>query len=595
MKKLYFTFSLIFTFFILSAAPSIFDRTLTTATISYASPFCTNSTLEYVTLTGTTGGIFSASSSGLVIDAASGNIQPNLSLPGSYTVTYYIAANGTDPAFSTTAAVTIVSYTQPQFSFATFTYCPNSAVPVLPNVSSNGITGTWNPPVIDNQTLGVSTYLFTPDSGQCSFPFYLTIQIGGNIQPAFFFSNYSFCAGSVPILPTTSDNGIHGSWNPPQITADGIYTFTPDPAQCATTLVETFSVEPLPVATLSASQPVCQYGPNPVIGVAATPNSTVTYSVNGGANQVIAVGSTGTANLTFTSTVATTTTVCLVSVSHGNCTAAALACATATVIPYLNLASIPSVSVCTSYTLPALAQGNYYTGSNGTGTMLHAGDIISNTQTIYVYAQNQCGSDEEYFYVFVYPIPIITPMPDVTACGFYSLPPNNEANYYSYPNGGGVPLSGNLYGSQTVYLYAQSSSECYAQDSFQLTVIPVEYPIIATQNNINYIYVDGTTVVQPLLLDSQLQGNYSYQWFELDDAIPAATSSTYLLNMHMDGLWHYLSVHATDNATGCMTASPMFQVYETPVPAPGGNATQTFTPGQTLGRPCCSGKQHPMV
>jgi hypothetical protein len=44
--------------------------------------------------------------------------------------------------------------------------CEGEAVPVLPLVSNNGISGTWNPSVIDNTTAG--TYTFTPNPGQCA-------------------------------------------------------------------------------------------------------------------------------------------------------------------------------------------------------------------------------------------------------------------------------------------------------------------------------------------------------------------------------------------------------------------------------------------
>src|SRR5690606_40318695 len=43
------------------------------------------------------------------------------------------------------------------------------------------------------------------------------------------------------------------------------------------------------------------------------------------------------------------------------------------------------VTVCDSYTLQALITGNYYTATGGTGTMLHACDTITTTQTLYVY------------------------------------------------------------------------------------------------------------------------------------------------------------------------------------------------------------------
>jgi hypothetical protein len=51
------------------------------------------------------------------------------------------------------------------------------------------------------------------------------------------------------------------------------------------------------------------------------------------------------------------------------------------------IADSPSnVSVCDSYTLPSLSVGNYFTASNGTGTALSAGNVIT-SQTIYVLHQ----------------------------------------------------------------------------------------------------------------------------------------------------------------------------------------------------------------
>ena len=47
---------------------------------------------------------------------------------------------------------------------------------------------------------------------------------------------------------------------------------------------------------------------------------------------------------------------------------------------------LENVIACDSYTLPPLTTGNYFTAAGGTGTQLSAGDVITNTQTIYVYA-----------------------------------------------------------------------------------------------------------------------------------------------------------------------------------------------------------------
>ena len=46
-----------------------------------------------------------------------------------------------------------------------------------------------------------------------------------------------------------------------------------------------------------------------------------------------------------------------------------------------------NVTNCGSYTLPALTVGNYFTATGGGGTALFAGNVISTTQTIFVYAE----------------------------------------------------------------------------------------------------------------------------------------------------------------------------------------------------------------
>ncbi len=79
------------------------------ATIAYdGSPFCADVvTGQLVTLTGTTGGIFTASPAGLTINSSTGTITPSTSVVGNYTVTYTIAASGGCSAVIETALVTI--------------------------------------------------------------------------------------------------------------------------------------------------------------------------------------------------------------------------------------------------------------------------------------------------------------------------------------------------------------------------------------------------------------------------------------------------------------------------------------------------------
>ena len=75
-------------------------------------------------------------------------------------------------------------------------------------------------------------------------------------------------------------------------------------------------------------------------------------------------------------------------------------------------ADAPSnVTACDSYTLPSLTVGNYFTGAGGTGTAKFAGNVISSSMTLYVYAETgttpSC-SDEHSFTITITPSSINT-------------------------------------------------------------------------------------------------------------------------------------------------------------------------------------------
>ncbi|MCX6232565.1 MAG: T9SS type A sorting domain-containing protein [Bacteroidetes bacterium] len=96
-----------------SATSSQVVATITTisATISYTgSPYCNNLTsVQNVILTGTSGGSFS-STAGLSINASNGDITPNTSTAGTYTITYTIAPSGACPGFTCSTSISIISF-----------------------------------------------------------------------------------------------------------------------------------------------------------------------------------------------------------------------------------------------------------------------------------------------------------------------------------------------------------------------------------------------------------------------------------------------------------------------------------------------------
>jgi gliding motility-associated-like protein len=79
-------------------------------------------------------------------------------------------------------SITITEEVKPVFK-AFDPICPNSVAPLLPAVSTNGIKGTWDPAIIKTDKLGVFTFTFTPDSGQCAKETTLDIEISDIIPP----------------------------------------------------------------------------------------------------------------------------------------------------------------------------------------------------------------------------------------------------------------------------------------------------------------------------------------------------------------------------------------------------------------------------
>src|SRR5690606_31404855 len=121
---------------------------------------------------------------------------------------------------------------------------------------NNGIAGTWTPSVISNTVSG--SYVFTP-STTCASSYTLNVTITGATVPTFNIAN-NFCEGStVPSLPTTSDNGITGTWSPSVISnaASGSYVFTPSNA-CATAYTLNVTITSATVPTFNIANNFCE-------------------------------------------------------------------------------------------------------------------------------------------------------------------------------------------------------------------------------------------------------------------------------------------------------------------------------------------------
>ncbi|MFD2602556.1 choice-of-anchor L domain-containing protein, partial [Flavobacterium suzhouense] len=78
------------------------------------------------------------------------------------------------------------------------------------------------------------------------------------------------------------------------------------------------------------------------------------------------------------------------------------------------------LQACDAYELTPLTVGNYYTGAGGTGTQLNAGDFITTSQTIYIYAvtgdATTVCSDESDFVVTINSAPTVSPATPLEEC-----------------------------------------------------------------------------------------------------------------------------------------------------------------------------------
>ncbi len=200
------------------------------------------------------------------------------------------------------------------------------------------------------------------------------------------------------------------------------------------------------------------------------------------------------------------------------------------------IAPMANQTACNSYTLPALIVGNYFTGTNGSGTPLNAGDVITTSQIIYVFAQTNTSpncSSEKSFNVTIFNV---DDKPNVTICESYTLPALTIGQYYTGTNGTGTMLSPAtiIYTTQTIYIYALSpfNPTCSDESSFVLTIIdtplansvPVTLRTVCDEDGTNDgVFAFNLSVLSATVLGSQTGSEFSVTYYE---SLANATTAT---------------------------------------------------------------------
>lgn len=172
----------------------------------------------------------------------------------------YTFESSDECATSFTLTVTITPPATPTFNFENeITICTVAQAPILPPTDNNGISGEWNPAVINEEN--GNTYTFTPNEDECANTFTLTVIISSFPSPVFDFGNtITICSGDeVPILPSEDSNGINGFWQPSAIDNinGGNYTFIANNSECAGNFDLTVIVNQPTIPTFSLPESVC--------------------------------------------------------------------------------------------------------------------------------------------------------------------------------------------------------------------------------------------------------------------------------------------------------------------------------------------------
>jgi gliding motility-associated-like protein len=348
----------------------------------------------------------------------------NMSVPG--TTTYIFTPSAGSCAATVSLNITIVTSFNLLFD-AIGPLCQNSTPPALPPTSKEGIAGTWDPAVINTTALGTVLYTFTPTSGSCANPAYLNITIVGSVTPTFPTIANSYCQNSTaPALPSTSKEGVAGTWSPSSINTTSLgtvaYTFTPSGGSCANPASININIVNTLTPTFDDIGPLCHNSTPPVLPSVSKEGITGTWNP-----ATINTSVLGTATYQFTPT------------SPGSCAVPAsinITIATSITPTFPTIAE----SYCLNDLAPALP-GTSKEGINGTWNP----STISTANaghTVYTFTPtgNQCGVPAQIT-ITVNPPPVLTMGPDVTITDGASTTLNvsvtgNIASYLWKPSSG---------------------------------------------------------------------------------------------------------------------------------------------------------------
>ncbi len=420
------------------------------------------------------------------------------------TTTYTFTPNAGQCAATQSMEIVVNPMATPLFTQVA-PICSGDNLSPLPTTSNNGVMGIWAP-AINNTT--TTTYTFMPNSGECATTATMEITVNPSVTPIFTQIAPICNEDTLSALPTTSNNGITGTWSPAiNNTATTLYTFTPTSGQCAP--IQTMEIIVNPTPTIAVDElTVCSATGNgfyafnlnaEVLNILGSTQNSNTFTVSfyedaATNNQITGNPYTNTTAFNQTIFVVITNTV-------GGCFG---------VFPYeLNVesqatATMPApVAICDT--------DGINDGFNTFDLTILDTEVLNgqdpNNFTVSYYLSNQNALDGSN--------PITDPM------NFQNTTPDTQTVYIRVINNN-IP------------------AECFATTSTVLTIYPVLTPTITALDGLNTICVDFETneLQNEVTLLSDLQNiNYIYTWYLNGSEIPNANQATYTVNTVAPGLY----------------------------------------------------------
>ena len=463
---------------------------LPTAMINYdGSPYCATGT-GTVTQTGQAGGIYS-STTGLVIDGITGNIDLGASTPGTYTVTYNF--NDANCSNTTTTSVTIYALPTATINYEGSPYCAVGTGTVTQTGQAGGTYSSTSGLVIDVTTGDIDlvastpgtytvTYSFT-DINNCSNTTTTDVTINALPTATINYDGSPYCATGTGMVTQTGQAGgtytstsglvIDASTGTIDLVAStpGTYTVTysfSDNNNCSNSTTANVTIYALPIPSITGPTSVCL---NSTGNIYTTESGMTGYVWNvSSGGTVTAGGGTGDNSVTVTWTSATPQSISVNYIDDNGCTAVSATSQSITVnsLPVVTISG--SASVClnstetyttasgmTNYSW-AVSSGGSITAGGGTGDNSVTVNWTSATpQTIGVnYVDgNGCSAASPTVYnvtVNALPIPTLTgPTPVcVSTTGNVYVTDPEMTNYIWTVSSGGTITAGGSTSSRTV-------------------------------------------------------------------------------------------------------------------------------------------------